>query len=151
MKRSALALVAVTLLAVVGMSLHTHAQTQNQSPSPARSRSDETLDRWNDIGNKLIAMAQDFPEDKYDFKVQKDQRTFAQNLLHAAGFEYVVLRAVSGSKIGPDFGEGDNPSRDQFKTKADVVKFVQQAVADGANVIRQQGDAGLDRTVPWGK
>jgi ABC-type xylose transport system substrate-binding protein len=83
MKRSALALVAVTLLAVVGMSLHTHAQTQNQSPSPARSRSDETLDRWNDIGNKLIAMAQDFPEDKYDFKVQKDQRTFALNLLHA--------------------------------------------------------------------
>jgi hypothetical protein len=35
------------------------------------------LDRWNDIGNKLIAMAKDFPEDKYDFKVQKDQRTFA--------------------------------------------------------------------------
>jgi hypothetical protein len=32
---------------------------------------------WNSIGNKLIAMAQDFPEDKYDFKVQKDQRTFA--------------------------------------------------------------------------
>jgi len=30
------------------------------------------VDRWNDIGNKLIAMAQDFPEDKYDFKVQKD-------------------------------------------------------------------------------
>ncbi len=27
--------------------------------------------RWNDIGNKLIAMAQDFPEDKYDFKLQK--------------------------------------------------------------------------------
>jgi len=30
------------------------------------------LDRWNDIGNKLIAMAKDFPEDKYDFKLQKD-------------------------------------------------------------------------------
>ena len=38
------------------------------------------LDMWNDIGNKLVAMAQDFPEDKYDFKLQKDQRTFAENL-----------------------------------------------------------------------
>src|ERR1700736_593220 len=150
MKRSSLALVAVTLFAAVGMSLHSQAQTQNQAPSPARSRSDETLDRWNDIGNKLVAMAQEFPEDKYDYKLQKDQRTFAQNLLHQAAFDYVVIRAISGSNLGPDFGKGDNPSRDVFKTKADVVKFVQQAVTDGASVIQQQGDAGLDKTTKWG-
>src|SRR5215472_1382646 len=146
MKRPALALVAVTLLVVGGMSLHSQAQTQNQPPSPARSRSDEMLDRWNGIGNKLIAMAQDFPEDKYDFKLQKDERTFALNLLHAAALDYVVIRMISGSNVGPDFGEGDNPTRDQFKTKADIVKFVQGAVADGAKVIQQQGDAGLDNT-----
>ena len=125
MKRSSLALVAVTLLAVVGISLYSQGQSQNQAPRPARSRADETLDRWNDIGNKLIAMAQDFPEDKYDYKLQKDQRTFALNLLHAAAFEYVVARAVSGSNIGPDFGqEAHNPSREVYKTKADVVKLV---------------------------
>ena len=151
-KRSGLALVVVTLLAAGGTNLYGHGQSQNQAPSPARSRADETLDRWNDIGNKLIAMAQDFPEDKYDYKLQKEQRTFAQNLLHQAAFDYVVMRAISGSNLGPDFGKGDNPSRDVFKTKADVVKFVQQAVADGANVIQQQGDAGLDKTIklPWG-
>jgi len=146
MKRSSLALVAATLLAAVGMSLHSQSQAQNQAPSPARSPSDEMLDRWNDIGNKLDAMARDFPEDKYDFKVQKDQRTFAQNLLHAAALDFVLIRRVSGSNVGPDFGEGDNPSRDVFKTKADVVKFVQEAVRDGAQVIQQQGDAGLDKT-----
>jgi hypothetical protein len=151
MTRSSLARIAVTLLAfVVGTSLYSPSQTQNQAPGPARSRAEETLDRWNDIGNKLVAMAQDFPEDKYDFKLQKDQRTFADNLLHAAAFQYVVARRVSGSNIGPDFGEGDNPSRDAFKTKADVVKFVKQAVADGASVIQQQGDAGLDKTTKWG-
>jgi uncharacterized damage-inducible protein DinB len=146
LKWSWLALVAVTLLAAVGMSLYGQTQKQKQAPSPARSRSDEMLDRWNDIGNKLAAMAKDFPEDKYDFKVQKDQRTFAQNLLHAAALDFVLIRRISGSNVGPDFGEGDNPSRDAFKTKADVVKFVQEAVADGAKVIQQQGDAGLDKT-----
>jgi DinB superfamily len=146
MKPSSLALVAVTLLAAVGTSLQSQAQTQNQAPSPARSRSDEMLDRWNDIGNKLVAMAKDFPEDKYDFKLQKDQRTFALNLLHAAALDFVVIRRISASNIGPDFGEGDNPSRDAFKTKAEVVKFVQEAVADGAQVIQQQGDGGLDNT-----
>jgi uncharacterized damage-inducible protein DinB len=149
MNRSTLTLAAMTLLAALGLSLHSQAQTQNQPPSPARSRSDEMLERWNDIGNKLIAMAQDFPEDKYDFKVQKDQRTFALNLLHAAALDFILIRRISGTNLGPDFGEGDNPTRDQFKTKADVVKFVQEAVADGAKVIQQQGDAGLDNTTKF--
>ena len=150
-KPSSLALVAVTLLVFAGISLYSQGQSQDQAPLPARTRADETLERWNDIGNKLIAMAQDFPEDKYDYKLQKDQRTFALNLLHAAAFEYVVARRISGSNLGPDFGQGDNASRDAFKTKADVVKFVQEAVADGAKVIQQQGDAGLDKTTKWGK
>ena len=145
-KRSELALFAVTLLFGIGTSLHGQAQTQSQSPGPARSRSEEMLDRWNDIGNKLVAMAKDFPDDKYDFKVQKDQRTFALNLLHAAALDFVVIRRISGTNVGTDFGQGDNPTRDQFKTKADVVKFVQEAVADGAKVIQEQGDAGLDKT-----
>jgi hypothetical protein len=107
------------------------------------------LDMWNGIGNKLIAMAQNFPEDKYDFKLQKDERTFALNFLHAAALDYVLIRRISGTNVGPDFGEGDNPTRDQFKTKADVVKFVQEAVADGAKVIQEQGDAGLDKTTKF--
>ena len=149
MNRSALALVAVSVLAVVGMDLPSQSQTQNQPPSAARTRSEEMLERWNGIGNKLVAMAQDFPEDKYDFKVQKDQRIFALNLLHAAALDFVLIRRISGSNLGPDFGEGDNPTRDAFKTKADVVKFVQEAVADGAKVIQQQGDAGLDNTTKF--
>jgi uncharacterized damage-inducible protein DinB len=149
MKPSSLTLVAITLLAALGMSLHSQAQTQNQPPSPARSRSDEMLDRWNDIGNKLVAMAKDFPEDKYDFKLQKDERTFALNLLHAAALDFILIRRISGTNVGPDFGEGDNPTRDAFQTKADVVKFVQEAVAGGAQMIQQQGDAGLDKTTKF--
>jgi dienelactone hydrolase len=144
LKQPWLALLALILLVILGTSLCILGEAQDQAPRPARSRSEEMLDRWNDIGNKLIAMSQDFPEDKYDFKLQKDERTFALNLLHAAALDFVLIRRVSGSNLGPDFGEGDNPSRDVFKTKADVVKFVQEAVADGVQVIQQQGDAGLD-------
>src|ERR1700687_1033139 len=81
------------------------SQPQNQAPLPARSRAEETLEWWNHIGNRLIAMAKDFPEDKYDFKVQKDERTFAQSLLHIAAVDYDLMRSVTGSNIGPDFGK----------------------------------------------
>jgi len=150
--RSRVMPVMVCLLVVLGTGSSTHSQNQDQSRRPAGSRAEETLELWNMIGNKLVAMAQDFPEDKYDFRLQKDQRTFAENLLHAAAFEYVVTRKAAGSSnIGPDFGEGDNPPREKFKTKADVVQFVQGAVLAGAKVIQEQGDAGLDKTTAWGK
>jgi uncharacterized damage-inducible protein DinB len=133
------------------MAVFSQSQTQNQAPRPAGSRTDEMLDMWNLIGNKLIAMAQDFPEDKYDFKVQKDQRTFAENLLHVASLDYIVATKIAGSQVGPDFGKyGDNPPREAYKTKADVVHLMQNAVADGAKVIQRQGDGGLDKTSKWG-
>jgi hypothetical protein len=63
--------------------------------------------------------------------------------------DFVLIRRISGSPVGPDFGAGDNPTRDQFKTKADVVKFVEEAVTYGAKVIQEQGDAGLDKTTKF--
>jgi len=127
------------------------AQAQPQASGTVRSHAEETLEWWNHIGKRLIAMAEDFPEEKYDFKVQKDERTFAQNLLHVAAVDYDLISRVAGSKVGPDFGEdAHNPSRDVYKTKADVVKLLRQAIADGANVIQQQGDAGLERSMPFG-
>lgn len=133
-------MIALTVLAAAGNSLQ----------AQVRSRAEETLEWWAQIGKKLVAMAKDFPEDKYDFKVQKDERTFAQNLLHVAAIDYLLIGKVSGKK-GPDFGKDiENPPRDVYKTKADVVKLLEQAVAEGAAVILQQGDAGLDKTQQFG-
>jgi uncharacterized damage-inducible protein DinB len=144
-KRLFIALIAGIIMGALGVALF--GQTQNQAP---RSRAEETLEWWNHIGNKLIAMAKAFPEDKYDFKVQQDERTFAENLLHIAAVDFDVASRISGSQIGPDFGKDKhNPSRDVYKTKADVVKLLEDAVAQGAAVIKQQGDAGLDKTAPF--
>jgi len=149
-KRSALTLIAATWLAVIGTGVCSQGQTQSQAVRAASSRADETLEMWNLIGNKLIA----FPEDKYDFKLQKDECSFAENILHVAAGDYDLIRSAGGSSLGPDFGKNKhNPSRDLYKTKTDVVKLIQQAVADGANLIQQQGDAGLDEIAKhaWGK
>jgi uncharacterized damage-inducible protein DinB len=136
-------MIALTVMAATGNG----AQAQQ---AQVRSRAEETLEWWAQIGKKLVAMAKDFPEDKYDFKVQKDERTFAQNLLHVAAIDYLLIGKVSGNK-GPDFGKDiENPSREVYKTKADVVKLLEQAVADGAAVIKQQGDTGLDKTQLFG-
>ncbi|HYK39817.1 MAG TPA: DinB family protein [Candidatus Eremiobacteraceae bacterium] len=127
------------------------AAAQNQAQAQVRSRAEETLEWWNHVGKKLIALAKDFPEEKYDFKVQKDERTFAENLLHVAAVDFDITSRVAGTQVGPDFGKDKhNPSREAYKTKADVVKLLEQAVADGAKVIQEQGDAGIDKTQSFG-
>jgi hypothetical protein len=89
------------LIGAAAQNLCAQSQTPSQPPSPARSASEEMLTRWNDIGNKLVAMAQDFPEDKYDYKLQKDERTFALNLLHAAALDFVLIRRISDRISAP--------------------------------------------------
>lgn len=151
MKQTSRVLIAVTLFGIGCVSVYGQNQTQNQASAQVRSRAEETLEWWNQIGKKLIAMAKDFPEDKYDFKAQKDQRTFGQNLVHTAAVDYDLISRVAGSHVGPDFGKDKhNPPPDAFKTKAEVVKLLEDAVADGAAVIIRQGDAGLDQTQPFG-
>jgi len=109
-------------------------------PKPAASPAQVLLENWNDIGRKLIAMAEDFPEDKYDFKPVPAQRSFAEQLLHAANANYFFTNPVMGLK--PPAGE--DLKRDQYKTKAAVVEFVKKAFADGAVAIKQKGDKGMN-------
>src|SRR5215472_9951843 len=151
-KRLGLALIGIGMFIVIGASVYRQSRAQSQGPgqTPAqmRSHAEEMAEWWNQIGKKLIAMAKDFPEDKYDFKVQKDERTFAQNLVHVAAVDYDLISRVSGTHAGPDFGKDKhNPPPEMFKTKAEVVKLLEAAVADGAALILQQGDAGLDKTM----
>ena len=142
------------LFVVLTVLLVTFASAQEKKtaepPKPAQSSSQELLWGWNGVGGKLIAMAEDFPEDKYDFKAQKDERTFGGNLLHVASSYYNMINAIKGSVVG--YSGNDDSLRNKYPTKTDIVKYLKQAVADGAELIKAQGDSGLTREFkyPWG-
>jgi DinB superfamily len=150
-----LGLAVCTCLAVVALPAVTAA-----APSPARERataapkpaaaakgaSELVLDQWNDIGRKLTAMAEDFPEDKYEFKPTPAQRTFAAQLLHAAGSMYYFTDVADGKK--PRYS--DDPKRDELKSKAQIVAFVKKCVEDGRAVIKAKGDKGMMDVVDGG-
>ena len=126
--------------------MHAQDNSKSSAAKPAPSPSKAVLDSWNDIGRKLSAMAEDFPEDKYDFKPNPAQRTFAEQLLHAAGANYFFTNLAKGEKPPSE----EDPKRDQYKTKADVVNFVKKSFADGAAAIQDKGDAGMSEIVSDG-
>jgi DinB family protein len=146
-----LGLAACTCLAVIAipMAAVPAGEKATDSPTPAaaaKGAADLVLDQWNDIGRKLSAMAEDFPEDKYEFKPTPAQRTFAAQLIHAAGSMYYFTDVVDGKK--PRYP--DDPKRDELKTKAQVVAFVKKCVEDGRAAIKAKGDKGMMDVVDGG-
>ncbi len=132
----------VLALLSVCFAIPAHAQDATKKDTavkPPDSPSKAVLSSWNDIGRKLTAMAEDFPEDKYDFKPTPAQRSFAEQLLHAAGANYFFTNLAIGQKPPAQ----EDPKRDQYKTKADVVAFVKKSFADGAAAIQAKGDKGM--------
>lgn len=135
---------ALLLAATLAIPVHAQdAMKKDAAVKPADPESKVVLDSWNDIGRKLIAMAEDFPEDKYDFKPNPSQRSFAEQLLHAAGANYYFINPVIGQKPPAE----EDMKRDKFKTKAEIVAFVKKSFADGAAAIQSKGDKGLSATV----
>ena len=113
------------------------------TPRPAPSPSQVVLSQWNEIGRKLVAMAEDFPEDKYDFKPTPAQRTFAEQILHVSASMYYFTDPAQGQK--PRYP--DDPKRDGLKTKSEIVAFTKKCIEDGAAVIKSKGDKGLTEWV----
>jgi pimeloyl-ACP methyl ester carboxylesterase len=99
--------------------------------------------QWNEIGRKLIAIAEDLPENKYEYKPNPQSRSFVQQLLHAAGSMYYFADVAEGKQAR----YGDDPPRSEWVTKDDVVAFVSRCVKDGAELLASKGDAGLNERV----
>ena len=138
---------AIALLAVA-FAMPAYAQDAMKKDAPVKPADPESkvvLDSWNEIGGKLVTMAEDFPENKYDFKPTPAERSFAEQLLHAAGANYFLTDSVMGKKLS-----AEDPKRENYKTKADIVAFVKKSIADGAAAIQSKGETGMNSTVPYG-
>ena len=136
---------AIVLLAFAFPAHAQDAMKKDPAVKPADPELKVVLDSWNEVGRKLIAMAEDFPEDKYDFKPTPAERSFAEQLLHAAGANYFFTNPVTGKE--PPTAE--DPKRDQYKSKADIVAFVKKSFADGAAAIQSKGEQGLTTEVVY--
>jgi uncharacterized damage-inducible protein DinB len=135
MFRMTLALAALVLAGAWG----TTVQAQGAAAAP-KTPSQAVLENWNDIGKRLLTMAEDWPADKYSYKQTPAQRSFEAVLLHIAGSNYDMLNRLTGSKMGD--GRND-PAESDYKTKAAVIAYLKKSIDDGAAEIQKEGDAGV--------
>jgi len=123
-------------------------EAKKAPPKPAPGPSEGLLEQWNDIGKKLIAIAEDLPEDKYDYKPNPDSRTFRAVLLHVSASMYYFTDLAQNKKAR--YADDPKPEDLKINNKADLAAFVKQCVKDGADLIKAKGDKWLNESVNAG-
>ena len=106
-----------------------------QQPQPPTTVRDVYLAGWNEINGKLVKMAEEFPENKLDFKPVDGVRTFAEVLRHVAFWNEWVAKRARGEK--PD-GKPNELSKTEFGTKAKIVAALKSSIAAAADELKKQ-------------
>ena len=93
------------------------------------------LTHWSEIGDKVVKMAEEFPEGKYEFRATKDVRTFADVLRHVAFWNQYVAKTARGEK--PD-GKANELPKAGYATKAKIVEALKASLADSTAELKKQ-------------
>jgi len=109
-----------------------------QQAAPAASAADDLLAAWNREAKKLVDMAEDFPEDKYNYKPTPEVRSFAEQLTHVAEANVRFASLARGQAPGAPEHHDAAP-----KTKAEIVALLKKSFEDAAAAIQSAGEAGL--------
>lgn len=123
----------------------TPINAQDKSKEPMTMRR-VLLVGWNDIGEKVVQLAENFPEDKYQFKPADQVRTFAQTMRHIAFWNDYVTRTARGEKVD---GKPNELPEAQYKTKAQIVAAIKKSVAAGMAQLKSGPDPTPEAMAQW--
>jgi uncharacterized damage-inducible protein DinB len=101
---------------------HSGAGTQN-TPTAAEA----LKQNFEDINRKVLEMAEDFPADKYGYRLKPEMRSFGALIVHIAAGDIYAGKAGKGQKAKWDDQEQD-PAK--YDSKAKCLALLRQATAD---------------------
>jgi hypothetical protein len=97
------------------------------------------------LNQHILTMAKDFPEDKYDFKLKPEMRSFGEVIVHIAGGNVYAAKAGHGEKV-----QWDDLDPKNYPNKAAVVTLMEKTIADADATLKSVSDAELSKSVePW--
>jgi hypothetical protein len=105
-----------------------------QAPKPDETLRDVLLKQWTDISEKVVQLAEQFPEDKYEFKPVAGVRTFGDQLRHVAFWNGYVAKTARGEKAD---GKLNELPKSEYATKAAVVKALKSSLAEATALLKQ--------------
>src|SRR5215469_8043053 len=126
------------LLAALAISA---AAQQKTPPSPAKQISNT----FAYVNKNILDMAQDFPAEKYDFRLKPEMRSFGEVIVHvASGIVYAAKK-----------GRGENVKWDEldskdYPNKAAAVALMERSINEANATLNSLPAASFSKTIePW--
>ena len=114
------------------------ASVPQAQPSPPPTIASAVDSEISNIERQIIDVAEAMPEDKYNFSPEslnipgsdfKGVRRFAVQVKHVAASNYFIWSHLTGDKLPEGLKDGNGP--ENLKTKAEIIKFLQDSFALG--------------------
>jgi len=97
------------------------------------------------VNRRVLEMAKDFPEDKYNFQLKPEMRTFGAVIVHVASGNVYAAKAGRGEKVN-----WDELDPKDYATKAQVVALMEKSIADADATLKSLPDDSFAKSVePW--
>ena|ERR1700730_17052131 len=115
------------------------------SQSGARTTAESIHGHFASVNQRILTMAKDFPDDKYDFKLKPEMRPFGAVIVHIASGNVYAAKAGRGEKVNWDELDPKN-----YPSKTAVVALMEKSTADAEATLKSIPDSALSKSVePW--
>ena len=126
----------------IGLLLALSASCFGQAP---KSTATAVRENFTDINRKILAMAKDFPEDKYGYRLKPEMRSFGEVIVHVTSGIVYAAKAGRGEKV-----QWDELDAKDYKTKDSIVALLQKSIADANATLKAVPEDSFAKNLqPW--
>ena len=101
----------------------------------------DLLKDWQEQKATMTKIADAMPENKFGYKSTPPQRSYGEQIMHAALTNVEMLKAISGKTAPPSF------TAESAKTKTEILKALADSYDYGIALLNEQTDATINQTV----
>jgi hypothetical protein len=114
---------------------------QKSAPSPGKQISNT----FGYVTKNILDMAQDFPADKYDFRLKPEMRSFGEVIVHVTSGIVYAAKKGRGENVNWDEIDGKN-----YKTKDQIVALLQKSITDSTATLKSTPEDSFTKNLqPW--
>jgi hypothetical protein len=131
--------VKTVVLFFIVLAVSTTLSAQKKADNPAES----VRKHLASVDHRLLEMAKDFPEDKYDFRLKPEMRSFGEVLVHLVSGNIYVTQSAKGDPKA-EWGELDAK---KYPNKAAIVALLEKEFAASEAALKTLPDSAFTKSV----
>lgn len=119
-----------------------------QTPAPQGQQAPPTLEQimqrqWNTVSGKIIAMAKDLPEDKWDYRPHKDSRSALEELWHAMASMQAAAARMRGQPLDQAAAQKLFANEGKPRVRAEIVATMETAAKEVGDALGAKAEPRL--------